>query len=621
MNKIEKLAKRIFEAQHAYYNLGTPILSDQAYDSLVDELKQLDANHPAITSVGAETKVSEWEKRSHKIPAGSLDKVNTPAEFTKWVNDHASAQQFVSMDKIDGLTICLSYEDGLLTEAITRGNGLIGENLYQNVKRMEGITSKLSSKFSGIIRGEIVLKTQVWKNSFPDLTNPRNGAVGISKRLDGTDVDKLSVICYQAIGDVSFKTEIEQLKWLDKEGFLTPKYKLCKTTEEVIALWNDYQSSIRATLPYEIDGLVIRINNLEFQDSLGETNLRPKGAKAFKFDAETKITKVKAINWQVGNSGRITPVAEVESVFLAGANIERVSLHNYSNVKELEIDVGAEVLLKRANEVIPYITEVVTKTGTIVKAPASCPDCKSKLSWKGEYLSCNNLDCASQVWGRIRNWIKVHNILEIGETLTTRLIESKLVLDPADLYTLKAKDIAELDRMGEKSAQNVIDSIAKSIPTTLSKFISGLSIPGIGESSIKLLESVNISNLDALLKATLTDFIITDGFGEVKAKSLFDGLKQNKKLIQKLLDNKVEIKDLSQNKLYGKSFCFTGAMENKRALLEKMVSDNGGTVKGSVSKGLDYLVINDLNSTSSKAQAAKKNGTNLLSEKEFLKLI
>ena len=620
-NRVKELETKIFQARDDYYN-GQPTVSDKIYDAWVDELRLLDPTNKAVTAIGSPVAPSEWKKAKHQIPMGSLDKVNTPAEMTKWVSEMAKNDKLFITEKLDGLSIEVIYENGSLHQAITRGDGETGEDITVNVAKMGGVHSHLKHKFTGSLRGEIIMFKSTHKQWFADKANPRNAASGTSKRLDGVGVDKLNILFYQVLGDVDFKTEEAQMKWLQNQGLDVPNWWILKDDVEVNDHWRSYQDNDRDKLDYDIDGLVIRVDNMAKQIALGEKDLRPKGAIAFKFDNETRESILRDIVWQVGNSGRLTPVATIDPVQLVGATVTRASLYNWTYIEELKLDIGATVLVARANDVIPRIEECIKGTGKVAKPPTKCPECDGATVFEGENLICTNTaDCPAQIKGRIKNWIKELNLLEWGDTLVEKLVESKKVANIADLYLLKVADIANLDRLGEKTAKKVLDILWANKQVPLEVFLGALSIPMIGQSTIKAIMNAGCTDLTKFGQLGAREFEQVAGVGPTKAKFLADGLRHNQKLILQLLANGVEIKARAVGTLTGKSVCFTGAMKNKRPVLEKMAADAGADVKGSVGKGLTYLVIADPNSTSSKAQAARKLGTTLISEDDFLDLV
>ncbi len=621
-DRIKELATNIIQARTDYYN-HQPKVSDKVYDAWSDELRTFDPNHPALTAVGAPVVASEWKKAKHQIPMGSLNKVNLPVEMADWAKDKDCKLWFVTQ-KLDGLSIELVYEHGKLVQGITRGDGIEGEDITVNVARMGGVNTDLKKDFNGSLRGEIIMTKSVWKQDFPEKANPRNAASGVSKRLDGIGVEKLNILFYQVLGDVDFKTEVDQFVWLSDHKLGIPQYWSFKTIDEVNKHWRVYQDTKRDLLNYDIDGLVVRINDMAKQMSLGDKDLRPLGAMAFKFDNETRESTIRDIIWQVGNSGRITPVAVVDPVQLVGATVTRASVYNISYIEELKLDIGAKVLVARANDVIPRIEELVKGTGKVAKAPTHCPECGGFTKIDGENLMCTNTQfCRAQIVGRIKNWIKELNLLEWGDTLVEKLVESKKVVTVDDLYKLSVADLSGLDRMGDKSAQKCYDILYDINNTNISLdiFLGALSIPMIGGSTIRAIMKSGCDTLERFGQLKAEHFERVPGVGPTKAKFLADGLVHNQKVILSLLDLGITIKDKIQGVMTGKSICFTGSMVNKRPALEKMAADQGAEVKNSVGKGLTYLVIADPNSTSSKAQAARKLGTKLISEDEFLDLV
>lgn len=619
--RIQKLASNINQARHDYYN-GIPKVTDRVFDAWIDELKTLDPNHKAVTSIGAPIAPSEWKKAKHQIPMGSLDKVNTPEELSKWAIDSGIEGKLLITEKLDGISIEVIYENGKLIQAITRGSGIEGEDITVNVVKMGGVLCQLKDNFTGSLRGEIIMKKSVHQKHFPDKANPRNACAGVAKRLDGVGVEHLDILFYQALGDIEFGAEQAQFAWLVDQKLKTPFWCVAKTDTEVNKFWRDYQDNKRDSLDYEIDGLVIRIDDLEAQTALGEKDLRPKGAKAFKFDNETRESTLKEIINQVGNSGRITPVAVVDPVNIMGVTVTRASLYNYSYIEEIGLDVGATVLVSRRNDVIPRVEEVVKGTGTVAKAPDHCPSCNATTIMNGENLQCTASDsCPAQIIGRIKNWVAELNLLEWGDTLIEKLVTSGKVKTVADLYKLSVDDIASLDRMGEKSAKKCHDILWANIDIPLDTFLGALSMTMIGASTIKLIINAGCDTLEKFGQLKAQHFEGVPGVGPTKAKFLADGLVANQQLILDILTNGVKIKDKIVGKLTNKSVTFTGTMVNKRAVLEQMAADAGADVKSSVGKGLTYLVINDVNSISSKAVSARKYGTTLISEDEFLDMV
>lgn len=621
--RIKELEKSILQARKDYYNQISTV-SDSVYDAWVDELSILDPKNIAVTSIGCEP-VSNWEKFKHVYPMGSLNKCQTHEEFIKWSSDHIHKNDKIFITtKLDGLSVSLIYENGILIKAATRGSGETGELITANVAKMNNVPLRLKQKISATVRGEIVLSKNNHKEYFSEYSNARNAASGISRRYDGEGCQYLDVLVYQIFtDDVEITTQQQQFEELSKLGFTTPISYIYTNNQQVADLKNEYQSSLRDDYPYDIDGLVAHQNDLVKLDSFGVVNNRPKGSIAIKFDSIAREACIAQIINQVGNSGRITPVAVFSpKVHLMGADVEKASLHNYSNIDALGIDVGAKVLVCRSNDVIPYVREVSQSTGTVYSPPDTCPECNTKTVENGEYLQCPNImDCPAQVSGRIRNWIKDLNILEWGDGLITKLVESGKVKTVADLYLLSINDLSQIDRMGKKSATNCHASLWANAEVPLEMFLGALSIPMIGASTIKAIMQAGYNELKNFFQATAEDFEKINGVGPSKAASLRIGLQRNKDLIDQLLKNGVKIKEKVVGPLSNISIAFTGAMENKRPVLEKMATDAGAIVKSSVTKGLNILVISDPNSQSTKAVSARKLGCKLISEQDFLQYI
>jgi len=618
-NRIEGLATKIYEAQIAYYN-GSEIMSDDEYDALIYELGCIDPHNELLSKVGAEP-VAEWKKERHLIPLGSLNKVNYPHEMTEWISNAINNHDVVVSEKLDGLSIGCQYEKGKLVKACLRGDGVSGENIMTNVIKMKGVV-KFVPNFTGTIRGEIVLTKSDHRQYFDDYSNPRNAASGLCRRLDGEGCEHLTMMFYQVAGEEDFDTEVAVYGFLTKNGFKTPNYRLCKTDKEVNGLWKEYQDTIRNSLDYEIDGLVVSCNDISFQQSLGELNMRPKGKMAMKFANQFIKTTVKSIEWSCGNAGRITPVCWFEPVNLLGSEVEKASVYNIDYIQKLKLDVGAEVLICKANEIIPRVEKVIKSTGTAAQIPDNCPSCGTSTEMDGKHLICPNVaTCPARVLGRLQSWVSELNLLEWGSSLLEKLVDSGKVSTVADLYTLTVDDLASLDRMGKKSAQKCYDILHANMEVPLEVLLGGLSIPMIGQSTIKLVMAAGYDTLEEISQCSIANFENISGLGPVKAESLWNGLRDNEKLIDGLLNNGVKIKEKIVGSLTGKVFVFTGALSIKRAEAEKMVVDAGGTVKGSVGKGVTHLVIADPQSNSSKAQKARQLGTTLIDEEMFLSML
>jgi DNA ligase (NAD+) len=619
------LAARLEKYRASYY-AGTPEISDAAYDALEDELRALDPTHPVLARVGSAELVAEWPKARHEIPMGSLNKAVNEEELRGWLarcqeladkDGLGSVSDLFVAEKLDGISIEVIYREGKLVDAITRGDGETGERITQNVARMKGVPSRIKDKRSMSVRGEIILRLSDMKKHFTSGTSPRNLAAGTSKRFDGSFCEHLTVLFYDVADHLDLPTEVEKFDYIRGLGFATPS-TMHGGIDDVMALYQRYSTDLRAKLDYEIDGLVVYVNSLHVQSMLGEVNHRPRGAVAFKFASPAKVSQVLEIRWDTGPSGRVTPVAIVAPVELAGATVQRASLHNAGNVRALGIGVGDEVLVSRRNDVIPYVEEVVDKRGPAAEVPTKCGVCGSGLSVEGEYLVCRNVACTAIVEGRIKTWVSAIGALAWGDKLVEQLVAAKLVKEPVDLYKLTWEQIAGLDRRGEKSAKKCLSELQSRLPLTLPVFIAALGMDNFALQTAKLLVAAGYKTVEAMLAAKEEDLAALNGLGPIKAASIVRGLGARREEIQRLLDGGiVPVTPDEQGPLAGLSFCFTGSSSRPRNELTDMVEKRGGRVLASVTKDLAYLVIADPSSTSSKAQKARKYGTKLITEEEL----
>jgi DNA ligase (NAD+) len=627
ISRVEELEKLLLNAREDYYN-GQPSVSDEVYDAWRDELSDLKPKSPEVISVGAApSAVSEWKKVRHTTLMGSLDKVNTLDDLTKWVLQCSAMQErlFVT-EKLDGISIHVHYEAGAFSYAVTRGDGEVGEDISINVAKMRGVLGKLSKKFSGSIRGEIVLTKSDFQAHFANgYENTRNAASGISKRYDGKGCELLQVMFYQVIEGKDFEHEAEQFEWLEQMGFKTPNWYVTMMTPGVRTphdLWIEYQQTKRATLDYEIDGLVIRLDSLSKQNDLGETDGRPKGAVAFKFSPVTRETVLREIQNQTGGMGIITPVGIFDAIRLVGVTVTNASLYNWRYIRELGLDVGARILVARANDVIPRIVRVTAGTGSVAQPPKTCPSCGENTEFLGEHLLCTNItDCPAQTEGRIKRYVKALNILEWGDILIEKLVSKGLVKNVSDLYRLTEEDLAGLDRMGRKSAQNAFKTLWAKNPIPLEELVGAMSVRLCATSTLKLAVDAGYDTLEKLKSVTTQQLQAIDGFGPERSEALVSWFKKHSSLLDSILAAGILIKYRVKGNLTGKSFCFTGTSTRSRAELEEMVREAGGEVKTTVSKKLTYLVTPGGAWTSTKVQAAKKNGTHCITEDDFLKMV
>jgi DNA ligase (NAD+) len=626
--RIDELGANISQARHDYYN-NQPSVPDELYDAWVDELAELKENHPVVAAVGAPP-VSDWPKVNHTVPMGSLSKVQTMDEMTSWIQKvsrekgTASYEKLLVAEKLDGISVSLRYEKGRFVQGLTRGDGETGEDITPNVARMKNVPARLHEPVSATFRGEILLYKDDFVKYFPGMQNPRNAASGTAKRLDGSGSEHLTVLVYQVLEGPDLETEEKQFEFIKKVGLKNPQYYITAMAPGMRTphdIWVDYQQSVREALPYEIDGLVVRVNDMPHQLSLGEKNNRPIGAVAFKFSMITRETVSVARIDQVGGTGIITPVAEFRPIRLLGAEVSRASLYNQKYVEQIGFDVGCRILVGRSNDVIPRVASVVRRTGAVSQPPTHCPECGTPTERSGEFIVCPNTgECPAQVEGRIRQWIKELGILEWGPTLVSRAVSTGLVKSVPDLYRLHQRQVQDLERMGAASAKKAVEQLWVVTPLPLEQLMGALAVPLCATSTMQLLVDAGYDTVHKLKSVRILDLENIPGFGPKRAQSFRRWLDSNEAVLDDLVEL-VGVKERPVGALTGKTVCFTGASSVKRSDLIRLAEEAGGTVKKSVVKGLTYLVMADPSSNSSKAKAARKNKTECISEEGFLEIV
>jgi DNA ligase (NAD+) len=646
MLTIKELEKKIISARDDYYNKSISEITDAEYDELIDQLRMVDPNNNLLFMVGSPVKVTEWKKEKHNTLMTSLNKVNTEEEFVDWCKYKETI--YTVGHKFDGINMDLQYISDTLIKAITRGDGIEGEDVYRNVFKIPSIPYKINHKCSKNtictidIGGEIYLTydnfnkiNEIKKNRGDKklFSNPRNAASGIIKSFDGEFCKYLSFTAYKLNGLPGIIFEKEAIEFLTEIGFETiGSFIGWGEKNIIIEIYNKYCKELRSQLDYDIDGLVIKINDLRVQRELGTLNGNPKGQVAWKFGPIQKPTKVKSIEWSAGRNGRITPVAILESVNLGGVNVTRTSLHNLDIFKSLNLAKNDVVIVSRRNDVIPYIEGVQSRSGNKpFELPKNCPVCNSELDIVGEFLICSNSACKSLDIGTIMKWIEATNIMNIGEATVEKFYEMDVIKTPVDLYTVSV-DILALT-IGSTMAIKIKKNIEDHKVLKLTKFIDGLNINNFGEGLTEKLENAGYKTIDYIINITIDELLKIDGIKEKTAERIYNGLINKAKLITELRKHvTILTKEDKMNilsKISGKSFCFTGGLvkldNNGKPITRKvawdMVINHGGTICKSVTKGLDYLVQADPNSTSVKTTNAIKNGTTILGEEDFWKMI
>mgnify|MGYP002512582997 FL=1 len=632
-SRINELVSLIKRYQTSYYN-GEGEISDAEFDALWDELKNLDPENEILKKIGTDS--GNFAKLRHVMPMGSQEKAANPEQFLGWASKHVYDEYFVEF-KLDGASLELQYEHGKLVHAVTRGDGTIGDDITVNAKKMNGVAAALFDlagnliDYSGGIRGEVIMTHDVHKEKFSDKANCRNAANGLMKRKDGEGCEYLKLIVYDAFspsGNQPFNDEESKINWLKSCGFNTVPLKICKSPQEVIE-YRSHVMDIRNQLEYDIDGLVIKERQINFQDA---SRARPDRQIAFKFSLEEAVTILRCVDWSV-NGGTYTPVAIFDEVELNGTKVQRASLANPDTMKALGVKIGCKVVVVKRGEIIPKIESVIHEDALCespVVFPDKCECCGSKLIDNGSRLYCPNKKCSKRILHQLLKWVQVADIRDLGETLVTQLFEKGKVQSISDLYKLSAEDLTpfflnEESLAAEKKslgAEKVAASIQNHRRMSLAVFIAGFDIEGIGETTVEKLVAAGFNTLNALLNMTVEQASAVYGFAEILAKTAVDGLNENALEMRFLAENFVEIVQDSAGKLVGKSFCFTGELHSmKRNDAEALVKANGGTCKSSVTKDLSYLVTNDVSSGSSKNQKAVKFGIPVINEEQFFKML
>ncbi|MCR5061799.1 MAG: NAD-dependent DNA ligase LigA [Treponema sp.] len=632
-NRIAELEELILKYQNSYYN-GEAEISDAEFDKLWDELKALNPSDPILQKVGADS--GNFEKAEHIMPMGSQEKAADPEQFLQWASKHKYDRYLVEY-KLDGASLELQYRNGYLVKAVTRGNGSIGDDITENAKKMGGVNAAIYKDgvlvpFTGGIRGEVIMTHEVHKTHFADKANCRNAANGLMKRKDGKGSEYLKLIVYDALSTDDktwFTCEEEKIKWLMDCGFNVVRLVICKSPDRVIA----YRAKImeeRKTLEYDIDGLVVKESEINLSDA---SRARPDRQIAFKFSLEEAVSTLRKVEWSISGS-TYTPVAIFDEVELNGTKVQRASLANPDTLRKLGVKIGSHVVVVKRGEIIPKIESVVEETDiqtSPVEFPCVCEVCGTKLVDEGSRLYCPNRECSKRILHQLLKYQSVVDIRDLGETLITQLFNDKRVRSISDLYSLEVEDLIPYflnDESIEKDkrslgAEKVYKSIQSHRNLRLQTFLAGFDIEGFGETLAEKLVQSGFDSLEKMLSATVDQISNVYGFAEISAKIIVDGLKENADEMRSLVEkNIITIKAEGGGKLSGLSFCFTGELVTmKRLDAEKLVKDNGGSPKSSVTKDLSYLVTNDTSSGSSKNEKARKFGVKVISEKEFLELV
>jgi len=642
--------------------LDEPEISDAAYDRMMNRLRELEAAHPELVTPDSPTVRVGGAPREgfstvrHARPMLSLDNAFSYDALREWdrrVREGSGQEkiEYIAEHKFDGLSVSLQYEDGVLARGVTRGDGTTGEDVTPNVKTIRSIPlrvdaaalKKIKLRADFEVRGEVMMtrkafealnrqREQIGGKIF---VNPRNSAAGAVRVLDPaiTAARRLDFFAYYLLvdGKVPFRKHSESLQALKQLRFrASDDWKLCVGIEAVIAYCEEWDAK-REKLPYEIDGVVIKVNSIPIQNELGYTAKAPRWAIAYKYPARQETTVVNDIIVQVGRTGTLTPVAVLEPVQVGGVTVSRSTLHNMDEIERLGLQIGDTVLIERAGEVIPHVLRVVKegKNRKPFRMPKHCPECGSTIHHvEGEVAyRCVNAACPAKRKESLLHFAGRHamNIDGLGEKIVDQLVDKGLVKDVADLYSLKLEDLAALERMAEKSAQNLLEEIEASKKNSLARLIYALGIQFVGERTAQLLAE-HFSSLEELAAAKEEQLIEVPEVGPKVAASIAEFFSEpaNLKLIKKLnkagVHPTAEKRKVKSNKFAGKSFVFTGGLANRsREEAGEIVQQHGGKVSGSLSKKTDYVVVGT--DPGSKFDKAKELGVAILTEQEFEKLL
>lgn len=661
IEKLNQLKSKLQSANYAYYVLDNPLIEDSIYDQLYRELQSLENKYPSLITLDSPTQRvgdklnSQLDSVKHNIPLYSLENAFNFDELKQWENRWQKQTQnitefnYICELKIDGSAIALTYENGVFTKGLTRGDGITGEDITNNLRAIRSIPLKLNiDNVPPIIeiRGEAFLPLQQFnrinqereKNGENLFANPRNATAGTLRQLDPNIVSKRNLQffaynIYLSSEDYSIKTQEESLIFLQQIGFLVNPHYQTFTTLEQIKQYLDNWEIQRKDLPYMTDGVVIKVNQFSLQTTLGFTQKFPRWAIAVKYPAEEVTTTVEKITINVGRTGAITPMAIMKPVTLAGTIVQRATLHNSDRVQELDIRVGDTVIIRKAGEIIPEVVSVIKdlrpSNTSSYEMPSHCPECNSKLFRRENeaVIRCINSLCPAILRGSLIHWAsrEAMDIKGLGEKVIISLIDHKLLKSIADIYKLQCSEIADLERMGKKSADKLINAIKNSKKQPFSRVLYGLGIRYVGAVNAQILAK-NFITIDNLIKAKKEDLEAIDGIGIEITSSIIEWFKvsENMTLIEQLKGLNLNLEEKNNTSILGKfnnkTFILTGTLPTlKRSEAQKIIESVGGKVNSSISAKIDYVVVGK--DAGSKLEKAQKLQLKIITESELLTLI
>lgn len=657
--EIENLSKELEHHNHLYYIKNSPEISDYEFDTLLNNLKDLEKQYPELIKPDSPTQrvggaVAEgFNSVPHLVPMMSIDNISDEQgayDFdgrVKRVLEITEDVEYIAEPKFDGVSASLTYEKGLLRQGATRGNGTVGEEITANLKTIRSIPLRLKGdqKIPELIeiRGEVLYPIEAFKTlnkelaeeGEPVFANPRNAASGAIRQLDSSITASRPLDFYAwGVGEVvgiEINLEQEIVEALRLWGFRVEDHIMkCENIDEAISYQKEVESA-RDNLPYEADGIVLKVNRKDYQRELGSTAKHPRWNIAYKFKPRQATTRINDITVQVGRVGLLTPVAELEPVKISGITIKRASLHTDDIIKDRDIRIGDTVLIQRAGDVIPEVVMPILdkRSGNEdeFKMPDRCPSCNTSVEREGSYYYCPNLSCPAQLKGRIKHLAsrKALDIEGLGEKIIEQLMEEGFIKDMADIFYLKKADVLPLERFAEKSASNLEDEIKRSKKVSFERFINALSIRHVGERVAQILAQ-NYSSINDLINATEESLVEIHTIGDEIAKSIVHFFEQetNRALVSKMLASGIDIQYGEKTKISdqfdGQSFVFTGALQNMtRDEAQKLVQNHGGRATSSVTKKTRYVVVGK--DPGSKHDKAISLGVEVLTEEEFQKLV
>lgn len=649
-DRIEELRKKINHYSELYYDEDNSPITDYDYDMMMNELKKLEKENPELITKDSPTQKvggharDDLKKVTHEVPLKSLQDIfnfEELYEFDKRIKEAGNTSYCVET-KIDGLSCALKYEKGILVQGATRGDGFVGEDVTENVKKIKTIPHRLKEPIDITVRGEVFMSKKGFEElnkeqevlGKPLFANARNAAAGSLRQLDAkiTEQRPLDIYIFNVqkfAEDEMFESHFEELNYLARLGFnVVPFRKLCHNIDEAVEAINEI-GDMREDLTFGIDGAVVKVDNLKLREKLGDTFKVPRWAIAYKYPPEKKETILKDIICQVGRTGVITPMAILEPVKVAGSTISKTTLHNEDFVKEKDLRIGDHVIIQKQGDVIPEVVDVLKdkRTGEekIFNMPEYCPVCGAKaIREDGEAaVRCTGIECPAKALRNIVHFASKEgmNIEGMGYKIVEQLVDRKLITNIADIYDLRLEDIASLKKNGKKFAKNLIDAIEKSKNQDLSNLITSFGIRHVGKKMAKALARKYVT-LDNLIEASVEDLASKDDVGEVIAKSIheFFNEQQTKDLIQRLKNAGVNTKSLEQgtsdNRFEGMTFVLTGSLEKySREQASDIIENFGGKTSSSVSKKTNFVLAGE--EAGSKLEKAEKLGVRVISEQEF----